>query len=265
MSTDIHSSAVVDPQAHIGQDVTIGPYVVIEKSTHIGDGCRIDAFAHIKSNTSLGANNCIHSYACLGGPPQDVKFHGEETSLVIGDDNVIREFVTINRGTIGGGGMTKIGSKCMIMAYAHIAHDCSLGNEVIMANAATLAGHVTIEDKAVIGGLSAVHQFVRIGSYAYIGGMSGVSQDVPPYMLIAGERAWLHGLNLIGLKRQGFSPEQIAALKKAFKLLWRSGLRREDALDQARAECGEQPEVHELLSFVDQSERGVIAPKGAVK
>jgi UDP-N-acetylglucosamine acyltransferase len=153
----------------------------------------------------------------------------------------------------------------MIMAYVHIAHDCFLGSEVIMANAATLAGHVTIEDKAVIGGLTAVHQFVRIGSYAYIGGMSGVAQDVPPYMLIAGERAWLHGLNLIGLKRQGFSPDQISALKKAYKLLWRSGLRRQEALDQARGELGDRPEVSDLLNFLDQSERGVIGPRAAAE
>ena len=265
MSTEIHTSAIVDPQAQLGQDVSIGPYAVIEGSAQIGDDTRIDAFAHIKANTTLGAKNSVHSHACLGGPPQDLKFHGEETMLDIGDENVIREFVTINRGTVGGGGLTRIGSNCLIMAYAHIAHDCVLGNEVIMANAATLAGHVTIADKAVIGGLSAVHQFVRIGSYAYIGGMSGVSQDVPPYMLIAGERAWLHGLNLIGLKRQGFSSEQISALKKAFKLLWRSGLRREEALALARSECGDHPEVHELLSFVDQSERGVIHTRAAAK
>jgi UDP-N-acetylglucosamine acyltransferase len=265
MSTSIHPTAVVDPKASIGQGVSIGPYAVIEGATQIGDGTSIDAFAHIKANTTLGSRNTIHSYACLGGPPQDVKFQGEDTLLTIGDENVIREYVTINRGTLDGRGETRIASHCMIMAYVHIAHDCYLGNEVIMANAATLAGHVTIEDKAVIGGLTAVHQFVRIGSYAYIGGMSGVAQDVPPYMLIAGERAWLHGLNLIGLKRQGFSPDQISALKKAYKLLWRSGLRRQEALDQARDELGDRPEVSDLLNFLDQSERGVIGPRSAAE
>ena len=261
MATEIHKTAVVDKGANIGDDVYIGPYVVIESDVEIGDGCRIEPFAQIKRFTKMGKNNHIHSYACIGGPPQDLKFKGEESYLIIGDDNCIREYVTLNRGTKHGGGVTKIGSRCLIMAYVHVAHDCILSDEVIMANAATLAGHVIIEEGAVLGGLSAVHQFVRIGKYAYIGGMTGVAQDVPPYTLIAGERGSMHGLNLVGLKRRGFSKEDITSLKKAYKILWREGLKKEEAIEKIQAELGNSDKVMELIEFVKNSERGVVPPK----
>jgi len=192
MSSDIHPTTIIDSQADLGENVYIGPYCVIESGVVIGDNCHIEPFVHLKSNTSLGKNNHIHSYACIGGKPQDSKFQGETTWLEIGDNNCIREYVTINIGTEGGGKVTRVGSNCLIMAYSHVAHDCILGDNVVLANAATLAGHIVVEDYAVVGGLSAVHQFVRIGQYAYIGGMTGVPQDVPPFMLIAGERGWLY-------------------------------------------------------------------------
>ena len=261
MATEIHKTAVVDKGANIGDNVYIGPYAVIESDVEIGDGCRIEPFAQIKRFTKIGKNNHIHSYACIGGPPQDLKFKGEESYLIIGDDNCIREYVTLNRGTKQGGGVTKIGSRCLIMAYAHVAHDCILADEVIMANAATLAGHVIIEEGAVLGGLSAVHQFVRIGKYAYIGGMTGVAQDVPPYTLIAGERGSMHGLNLVGLRRRGFSKEDISSLKKAYKILWREGLKKEEAIEKIQAELGNYDKVRELIDFVKNSERGVVPPK----
>ncbi|MGM0423307.1 MAG: acyl-ACP--UDP-N-acetylglucosamine O-acyltransferase [Thermodesulfobacteriota bacterium] len=263
MQDSIHPTAIVDPTARLGQGVQIGPYAVLEAETEIGDGCVIEPFVQIKSWSCLGRNNHVHAHACLGGPPQDLKYQGGKTRLVIGDENCIREYVTINRGTPEGGGLTSIGSHCYIMAYAHVAHDCHLGDRVVLANAATLAGHIHIQSDAVIGGLCAVHQFVHIGEYAYIGGMTGVAQDVPPFMLVAGERGWLHGLNQIGLKRHGFSQEQMARLKLAFKLLWRSGLKKEDALQRIQEELGQHQEVQQLLEFIQHSTRGVISPKGS--
>ncbi|MFO7803643.1 MAG: acyl-ACP--UDP-N-acetylglucosamine O-acyltransferase, partial [Desulfovermiculus sp.] len=211
MTEPIHPTAIVHSKAELGPQVHIGAYAIVEEGVSIGEGTCIEPFARIQGPTSLGAKNHIHSHACIGGPPQDMKYNDEPTVLEIGDHNTIREYVTIHRGTVGGGGFTRLGSHCLIMAYAHIAHDCLLGDEVILANAATLAGHVSVDNKAVIGGLSAVHQFVRIGEAAYIGGMTGVSQDVPPFMLVAGERGWLHGLNVIGLRRQGFTREEASS------------------------------------------------------
>ena len=261
MSTSIHPSAVVDPEALLGTDVSIGPYAIIEKNVRIGDATVIDSFGQVKEYTSLGRNNHIHSHACIGGTPQDLKFQGEKTRLEIGDDNCFREFVTVHRGTHEGGGVTRVGSGCLIMAYAHIAHDCQLGDGVIMANAATLAGHVSVDKWAVIGGLCAIHQFVHIGEFAYIGGMTGVSQDVPPYMLVAGERGRLNNLNIVGLRRRGVNKETVAALKTAFKLIWRSGLKRQEALEKVRMELGDCFEVQQLVEFIAASQRGVVAPK----
>ncbi len=265
MSSKIHPTSIVDPKAVLGQEVTIGPYCVLEAESEIGDGCVLEPFVHIKSWTRLGRNNHVHSQACLGGPPQDLKYHGEKTELLIGDHNCIREYVTINRGTPGGGGVTRIGSHCYIMAYAHIAHDCLLEDEVILANAATLAGHIHIQRHAVVGGLCAVHQFVRIGEFAYIGGMTGVAQDVPPFMLVAAERGWLHGLNHIGLKRHGFNQDQLGRLKKAFKLIWRSELQKEQALQQIDADLGEHEEIQQLVQFLNNSPRGTISPKSGTR
>jgi UDP-N-acetylglucosamine acyltransferase len=261
MGTEIHPSAVVSPRAELGENVTVGPFSVIEDRVRISDETWIDAFVHIKDHTSIGRRNRIHSYSCLGGIPQDLKYKGEVSSLEIGDDNRIREYASLNRGSEEGGSVTRVGSRCLIMAYAHLAHDCILGDEVILANAVNLAGHVNIDNGAALGGLCAVHQFVRIGKHAYIGGMTGVAQDVPPFMLIAGERGWIQGVNSIGLRRQGYTRDQLTNLKKAHKLLWRSGLNKEEAIQRIHSEIGASPEVEQLVSFVQNSDRGVIRSK----
>ncbi|WP_027369912.1 acyl-ACP--UDP-N-acetylglucosamine O-acyltransferase [Desulfovermiculus halophilus] len=263
MNDAIHPTAIIHPQAELGQSVSVGAYAIVEQGVEIGEGSKIEPFARIQGPTTLGTGNHIHSHACIGGPPQDLKYNDEPTVLEIGDDNTIREYVTIHRGTVGGGGVTKMGSRCLIMAYAHIAHDCILGDEVILANAATLAGHVTVHNKAVVGGLSAVHQFVRIGESAYIGGMTGVAQDVPPFMLVAGERGWLHGLNLVGLRRQGFTRDELSTLKQAYQIIWRSGMRRTEALQEVKRELDTaSPRLAQLVEFVESSSRGIIGPKG---
>jgi UDP-N-acetylglucosamine acyltransferase len=258
----IHPTAIIDPGAELGKDVVVGPYAIIGPKVTIGDGCIIGSHAVIESHVRMGKGNRIHSYASVGAIPQDLKFRGEETWVEIGDGNVIREFATVNRGTAGGGGVTGIGNNSLVMAYCHLAHDCRIGDRVIMANAATFAGHVTVEDGAVIGGLSAVHQFVRIGAYCIIGGMSGIGQDVPPYVTAAASRQQrgvaLYGLNLVGLRRGGFSAETIAVLKRAFKLIFRATVPVKEALAAAEAELPPIPEVKHLIEFVRSSTRGVL-------
>ena len=261
MQTNIHPSAIVHPGAYLGTGVTVGPFAIIEDCVHIGDETIIDAGAQIKRFTTLGAKNHVHSMACVGGEPQDLKFGGEESTLVIGDRNRIREFSTIHRGTEGGGGVTRVGSDNLMMAYSHIAHDCIVGDNNVLANAATLAGHVTVGNEVVVGGLSAVHQFVNIGDFAFIGGKTGVAQDVPPFMLAVGERATLRGLNLIGLRRHGFSSEEISALKSAYKLIWRSNQERNEVMQQVETELGNFQQVMKLLDFIRSSKRGTITPE----
>ena len=261
MGTEIHPTAVVSSKAELGENVTVGPFSVIEDKVNIADETWIDAFVQIKDHTSLGRRNAIHSYACLGGIPQDLKYQGETSFLEIGDDNRIREYVSLNRGSREGGSISRIGSGCLIMAYVHLAHDCLIGDKVILANAVNLAGHVRIDEGATLGGLCAVHQFVHIGRHAYIGGMTGVAQDVPPFMLVAGERGWLQGVNLVGLKRLGYSRDQLTNLKKAHRLLWRSGLNKEEAIRRIHSEIGNSPEIGQLLDFVQNSERGIIRSK----
>ncbi|MBU4524039.1 MAG: acyl-ACP--UDP-N-acetylglucosamine O-acyltransferase [Desulfomicrobium sp.] len=261
MQTSIHPAAIVHSGAYLGTGVTVGPYAIIEEQVHIGDGTVIDAGAQIKRYTTLGAKNHVHSMACVGGEPQDLKFGGEESTLVIGDRNRIREFSTIHRGTEGGGGVTRVGSDNLMMAYSHIAHDCVVGDSNVLANAATLAGHVTVGNEVVVGGLSAVHQFVNIGDFAFIGGKTGVAQDVPPFMLAVGERATLRGLNLIGLRRHGLSSEEISALKSAYKLIWRSNQERNEVMQQVETELGNFPQVMKLLEFIRSSKRGTITPE----
>lgn len=257
MSTTIHPTAIVDPKAQLGQDVEIGPYCIVEDNVQIGDGTRVDAFAQVKKFTTIGKNNHIHSYAYLGGEPQHLGFKGEETYVRIGDDNLIREYVTIHRGTEVGHGYTSVGSGCMFMAYVHIAHDCRLGNKVIMANAASLAGHVDIGDGVVINGMTGIHQFVRIGDYAFLGAMGGFTMDVPPYMLATGVRGRLHGPNSIGLKRIGMSGEARRSLKNAYKIIFRSGLPKAEAMDKALAEYPDSKEVKNVVDFIRASSRGV--------
>lgn len=258
MSADIHPSAFVSPGAEIGGNVSIGPCAVIEEDVVIGEGCRIHAFASVKQYTRMGRNNTIHSYALVGGVPQDLKFAGEESHLEIGDNNNIREFTTLHRGTRGGGGVTRIGSNNLIMAYCHVAHDCTLGDNIVMSNAATLAGHVRLFDHVIIGGLSAVHQFSRVGRHAFVGGMTGIAQDLPPYMMAIGSRAGIHGPNIVGLRRLALPSSTVTAVRTAFRLIWLSDTPRREALDKVSVEFADVPEVREVVQFVRESPRGVL-------
>lgn len=258
MSTSIHPSAFVSPGAELGRGVTVGPCAVIENDVVIGDGCAIHAFASIKQYTRMGENNSVHSYALLGGIPQDLKFRGEVSALEIGDNNQIREFATLHRGTEGGGGVTRIGNNNLIMAYCHVAHDCTLGNAIVMSNGATLAGHVAIADYAVVGGLSAVHQFSRIGRHAFVGGMTGIAQDLPPYMMAVGSRAGIQGPNLVGLRRLRLPSGTVTAVRTAFRMIWHSDLPRREALEKAALAFADVPEVMEIVEFVRDSPRGVL-------
>jgi len=250
----IHPTAIVHPETQIGPDVEIGPYVVISEGVKIGQGTKIGPYVHIEGETQIGENCQIYTGAILGTAPQDWKYRNEKTGLIIGDDTLIREYVTINRGTAIKG-KTKIGKRCFIMAYAHIAHDCTLGDEVIMANNATLGGHVQVEDYATLGGLVAVHQFVRIGKLAMLGGGAMVSLDVPPFTQACGDRAKLYGLNIIGLRRRGVAREAIIALKKAYRILFRSKLMFKEAIEKIEQQFDNQ-EVKYLIDFLKTSNRG---------
>lgn len=257
MGTNIHATALVDPGVQLGQEVTIGPFCVIDADVIIGDRTRVDAHARIHRHSCIGADNQIHSYAFVGGDPQHLKYRGEPTLLEIGDRNIVREYTTLHRGTVEGGGVTRIGSDCLLMAYVHVAHDCVVGDKVIMANAATLGGHVQVGSKAVLGGLCAVHQFARVGDYAFIGGQAGISLDVPPFMIATGTPAKLYGPNVIGLKRQGFSLESVVNIERAYKIIWRSAKKRQDALAEVAEAFGECEEVAFLINFLQTSTRGV--------
>lgn len=253
----IHPTAQVHPAAELAADVEVGPYAVIGEHVRIGSGTRIGAHAVIDNYTEIGRDNHIYQFASVGAEPQDLKFAGEESWLRIGDRNRIREFATLHRGTADGGGETMVGSDCLFMAYSHVAHDCRVGDHVILANGATLAGHVTVEDYAILGGLSAVHQFTRIGAHVMISGGSMVAQDVVPYAMAQGDRAKIAGINLVGLKRRGFSEQALKNIKTAFKVIFRSQLRLEEALERLEAELGDQQEVRHLIDFVRSSERGL--------
>lgn len=256
MST-IHPTAVVDPRAELGSGVEVGPFAVVGPDVVIGEGTVLMSHAVVERWTRIGRRCRVHPFATLGGAPQDLKYRGEETWLELGDETVVREAATLNRGTVGGLGKTVVGSRCLLMAYAHVAHDCVLGDQVILANAATLAGHVTVEDHVILGGLAAVQQFVRLGAHSFVGGTSGVNQDVPPFMLVSGVPASNHGLNLVGLKRRGFSDEAIRALKRAHQTIFRSGLTLARAIEQVRAEQAGVPEVTRLVEFIEGSKVGV--------
>jgi UDP-N-acetylglucosamine acyltransferase len=254
----IHQTALVSAGAEIGPGVEIGPYSIIDDEVVIGAGTRIGPHVVIKGPTRIGENCTFFQFASIGDVPQDLKFKGERTEVVIGSGNTIREYVTVNRGTQGGGSITTIGDNNLIMAYCHVAHDCRVGNSTIMANGVSLAGHITIEDFAVIGGLSGVQQFVRIGKHAMVGGMSGVPQDVPPFVIAAGERTKLSGINIIGLKRHGFGAELISELKAAYKILFRAGLTTQKAIQRIEEEGLASAEVQYLINFILNSERGVL-------
>lgn len=256
----IHPTAIVAPSAQLAEGVEIGPYAIIEDHVRIGSGTTIGPHAVIGRWTELGENNQVFHMASVGAPPQDLKYKGEECWTRIGGNNVIREFATIHRGTVTGHAETVVGNNNLLMAYSHVAHDCVVGNGNVFANSATLAGHVTIQDNVILGGLVAIHQFVTIGSYCMLGGGTLVGLDIPPYMIATsgGKReAALRGLNLIGLKRRGFSDEAISNLKKAYKTLFMAKLKLPDAVAKIRAEIIGCPEVDNLLSFIEKSERGI--------
>ncbi len=253
----IHQTAIVDPGAQIDENVTIGPFTLVGKNTRIGSGTVIGAHAVIDPYVIIGPDCQIFQYASIGAPPQSLKFQGEETWVKIGRGSIIREFVTIHRGTSFGGGLTELGEESFLMAYTHVAHDCKIGRNVVMANNATLAGHITIGDHATIGGLVAIHQFVRIGDYAFVGGKSAVVKDVPPYVIASGDRATLHGLNSVGLKRHGFSQETILQLKKTYRIVFRIGITLNEAIERVKAEVEQIPEVVGFIEFLQASSRGV--------
>ena len=258
MGIDIHPSAVVSPKAKIADGVIIGPFSIIGEKVTVGRDTVIGSHIVIDGNTVIGEKNRIYPFVSIGLPPQAIGYQGEDTKVIIGDENIIREFVTINRATTKQDRVTKVGNKNYLMAYAHIAHDCTLGNSIIMSNAATLGGHIEIGDHAIIGGLVAIHQYVRIGAYAFIGGKSATVKDIPPYMIASGDRAKLYGLNQIGLKREGFSQEEINNLKKAYKIIWRDHHLLNEAMERVRREILPFKELQILLDFLVNSKRGVV-------
>lgn len=254
----IHETAIVHPSAQLGEGVRIGPFCRVEKDVTLGDRCVLDSHVVIEGPTSIGSDNRFFPFCVIGVQPQDLKYSGEQTFLTIGSHNTFREYVNVHRGTRGGGGHTRIGDRNFMMVGAHVAHDCILGNEIIMANAATLAGHVIVEDHVTIGAYSGVHQFCRIGRYGYVGGYSVVTKDVLPYSKTVSDRnTKAYGPNTIGLERKGFTREQIANIKAAFRLLLQSKLNTSQAVGAIR-QSNPAPEVEVLLQFIETSERGVI-------
>jgi UDP-N-acetylglucosamine acyltransferase len=254
----IHPSALIDPSAELGGDVTVGPFAIVGPNVLVAAGCRIGPRVTLQRNVRLAEEVVIGDGSILGGDPQDLKYQGEETWVEIGTGTIIREYSTINRGTAATL-KTTVGARCFIMSYVHLAHDCHVGDDVVIANATQCAGHVTIQDHAVLSGLNAVHQFVTIGSYAFVGGGSRVNQDIPPYVKAVGNPMELYGLNTIGLQRAGFSPDTVAALKRAYRLFFNSDLNLSQALERARTELPGFPEIDRFLAFVESSERGVPA------
>jgi len=254
----IHSTAIVSPEAKIGTNVCIGPYCRIGDRVTIGNDCRFESHVVVEGPTAIGDDNQFYPFGTIGLQPQDLKFKGEETFLTIGNHNIFREYVNVHRGTKGGGGHTRIGDHNFLMAYAHVGHDSTLGNHIIMANAATLAGHVTIEDHATVGAFSGVHQYCRVGMHGYVGGYSVITKDVLPYSKTVSERnTHSYGPNIIGLERKGFTPEQIQNIKAAFRLLLQSKLNTSQALEAIRTKL-QSPEVQILVNFIEAAERGVI-------
>jgi len=258
----IHSCAIVAPGAVVPASCSVGPYCTVGANVVLGEDCELVSHVVLDGHTTFGRGNRVFSFACIGCAPQDLKYRDEPTRLTIGDNNVIREYVTISRGTAGGGGETRIGSDCLIMAYTHIGHDSSIGNHCILANSATLAGHVTVEDYASVGALCPVHQFCRIGRYAYIGGGTTITQDVLPYSLTSIERNnHAYGLNKVGLERRGFTPEQMRELREAYRVLTGSKMNVSQALEELRTRLNSNPDsdhLRYLIDFVAATERGVI-------
>jgi UDP-N-acetylglucosamine acyltransferase len=254
---NIHPTAIVHPKATIAEGVEIGPFSIIGEHVVIGRDTKISSHVLIEGWTTIGERNRIFSFSSIGTAPQDIGYLNEETYLQIGDDNVIRECATVHRATTKEDRSTVIGNKNFLMAYSHVAHDCKLGNNIIMSNSVALGGHIVIGDYAIVGGIVAVHQFARIGPYAIIGGQSAVTMDIPPYVSAAGNRAQLYGLNLVGLKRRGFDDKTITKLKKAYKIIFRSGLTQDEAVRKTQEEFPDSREVSLLLDFIQTSKRGI--------
>jgi len=254
---EIHPSAVVSPNAELGSGVKIGPFSIIGDHVTVGRDTVIGHHVVIEGNTRIGERNNIYAFVYIGSPPQDIGYKGEDTRVIIGDDNIIREYTTVNRASTKQDWETIVGNKNYLMAYSHVAHDCVLGNNIIMSNVATLGGHTVVGDYATLGGLTASHQFVRIGAYAFISGITGMPQDIPPFMIAAGPRAKLYGPNLIGLRRHGFSREVIDGIKKAYRIIWRESGRFSEGIARARKEIEPFAELDMLLDFFNGSKRGV--------
>ncbi|HNR23526.1 MAG TPA: acyl-ACP--UDP-N-acetylglucosamine O-acyltransferase [Steroidobacteraceae bacterium] len=254
----IDSRALISPQAKLAPDVVVGPFAVIGPGVEIGPGCTVGAHAMIERDTRLGARNHVHQFASLGSAPQDKSYKGEPTRLEIGDDNVFREFCTVNRGTSKDQGVTRIGSGNLFMSYSHVAHDCVVGDKVVLANLATLGGHVQVGDWVIMAGFSGVHQFCRIGAHAFIANNAAVTRDVPPYVMAVGQPAVPHSVNSEGLKRRGFSPVQIRNIRNAFRTLYREDRKLEDAVGALRAVAREQPEIAAFVTFIDAATRSLV-------
>lgn len=264
MTAQIHPTAIVDPSAMLADDVVVGPYCMIGPNVHVGSATVFGPHCVVDGHTTIGSNNTFYRYCSVGGMPQDKKYAGEETRLEIGDRNMFREFVTLNTGTVQDVGVTRLGSDNWVMAYVHVAHDCQIGSHVILANGVQMGGHVHIGDWAIVGGLAAVHQFGKIGAHAMVGGSSALHMDVPPYVMGSGNPCVPVGINAEGLKRRGYSPEAISALRDAYKILYRKGLTLEQAREQLaqRQASGEDAAsaIEVLLSFLSASKRGIIRP-----
>ena len=255
----IHPSAIIDPKSKVHSSCRVGPYCVVGAGVEIGEGCLLDSHVAIEGPTKIGARNHFFPFTSIGLAPQDIGYGGEPTRLEIGDDNVIREFVTINRGTVKGGRCTRVGDHNLIMAYTHIAHDCQIGSHIIMANGATLGGHVTVEDWATVGALCPVHHFVRIGTHAFIGGGTTITRDVLPFSKTSAERGTrAYGMNAVGLERRGFTKERIKKIHHAYRVLLASKLNTSQAVEKLKAEPGIGEDVEMLIRFIEASERGVI-------
>jgi UDP-N-acetylglucosamine acyltransferase len=255
----IHPQAIVSSDAKLGVDVRIGAYAMVGADVELGDGCELHEHAVVRGPAKFGRGNIFHSFCIIGGDPQDYTFRGERVELEAGDENIFREYVTVNRGTSKGGGVTRIGDRNFFLAYAHVGHDCQIGSNTLLVNGATLAGHVTVQDFVTLGAFAPVHQFCRLGRYSYIGASTVITQDVPPFSLVVTERETrCFGPNTIGLERKGFSAERIKALQKAFRLLTRSKKNTSQALQEMRATMGGCEDVKELVEFVEGAERGIV-------
>ena len=256
---NVHPTAVIHPQAHVGSTVIVGPYSVVGEQVTLGDDCELMSHVVIEGPTQIGPRNRLFPFVSIGQPPQDLKYRGEPTRVEIGSDNIFREFVTVHRGTAGGGGVTRIGDHNLLMAYVHIAHDCRLGDHIIMANAATLAGHVEIQDHASIGAFCGIHQFCRVGTYSFLGGYSVVTRDLLPYSKTSAPRPLgVLGANQVGLERRGFAPDEIEELQAAFRLLCRAKLNTTQALEAIAARNFKSEHVRVLMDFIKSSQRGVV-------